>query len=164
MIIYGVGAAFSSALTGALTDLFSIRRVGYGVIIFASIVLTLLYLGLSIKYFYTTFLLYMFLGMATFSVYTWIICACSKTYGGKFEIFAVNAQIIGVAFTGYILSIIMFGTAIKINLRLGVELAMQIIGFLMSLCFVKKIPVGKIDIEFFETTTNSTQNPAASPV
>jgi hypothetical protein len=146
MIIYGVGAAFSSALTGALTDIFSIRRVGYAVIIFASIVLSLLYLALNIKYFYTTFLLYMFLGMATFSLYTWIICVCSKTYGGKFEIFAVNAQIIGVAFTGYTISTILFGSAIKISLRLGVELATQIIGTLMTLGFVKKIPAGKIDI------------------
>ena len=163
MIIYGLGAAFTSALVGTLTDIFSIRRVGYSVLIFSSIVLTLLYLAIIIKYFYTTFLLYMFLGMATFALYTWLMCACSKIYGEKFEIFSVNAQIIGIAFTSYTAWNILFGGIVKINVRLGIELTVLIIGSLMSICFVKRIPLGRIDIEFEESTAEASQSQSPSP-
>jgi predicted MFS family arabinose efflux permease len=163
MVIYGLGAAFASVLVGTLADIFSIRRLGYGVMIFSSFVLCMMYFALGIKYFYTTFLLYMFLGMATFSLYTWLVCACSKIYGGKFEIFAVNMQVMGLAFTSYTAANILFGGVVKINLILGIQLAWLIIGCVTSICFVRRLPLGPIDIEFEESAPETSRSQPPSP-
>jgi hypothetical protein len=84
MIIYGLGAGFASAAVGTFCDIFSVRRVGYGVLVFNSLILCFLYIGIYMKNFYTTFLTYMLLGMTAFGLYTWLICACSKIFGGRF--------------------------------------------------------------------------------
>jgi len=47
--------------------------------------------------------------------------------------------------------------------RLGIELTVLIIGSLMSICFVKRIPLGRIDIEFEESTAEASQSQSPSP-
>jgi len=84
MVIFGIGATLSSIIIGWLCDSISIRKMGYLVLTFSVLIFSFLYLAISIKYFYTTFLLYMFLGMATFALFTWLLCACSKLFGGIF--------------------------------------------------------------------------------
>jgi len=57
----------------------------------------------------------------------------------------------------------LFGGIVKINVRLGIELTVLIIGSLMSICFVKRIPLGRIDIEFEESTAEASQSQSPSP-
>ena len=83
MTIYGFGAAFASMGTGFMCDLIRIKSMGFAVVGLSSLVLSFLYLGLAVDNFYITAILFMFVGMSTFGLFTWLICACSKTFGGK---------------------------------------------------------------------------------
>jgi hypothetical protein len=83
-VVYCGGAILAGVVIGILCDLISIRKMGYVVIILTALTLAFLYLAIFIKYFYTTLLLYLFVGMSTASLYTWLLCACSKIYSGRF--------------------------------------------------------------------------------
>jgi hypothetical protein len=50
----------------------------------------------------------MFVGFSIFSLGIWLLCVSSKIFGGKFEAFAINAQFIGIASSGYEVSVILF--------------------------------------------------------
>lgn len=82
MAIYGAGAVVASIAIGFISDKLNTRKLGYGVLVYNAFSITFLYFAIYIKYFYTTFLLYMFLGMTQFAMLTWIVIACSKIYGG----------------------------------------------------------------------------------
>lgn len=84
MIIYSVGGIFTSILIGFICDKFSVRKLGYGLLIYNGASLLFLYFAIYIKYFYTTLLLFMFLGMTQFAVLVWLLSACSRLYKGIF--------------------------------------------------------------------------------
>jgi predicted MFS family arabinose efflux permease len=84
MVIYAIGGIFTSLLIGFICDRLPIRKLGYGLLVYNGLSLAFLYFALYIKYFYTTLILYMFLGMTEFAVLVWLIAAISKLYKGIF--------------------------------------------------------------------------------
>ncbi len=84
IILFGGGAIVGGIITGFLSDCISIRKIGYLVCILTSLTCSFLYMAIFIKYFYTTLLLYFFIGISIFSMATWLLCVCSKVYAGKF--------------------------------------------------------------------------------
>ena len=101
IILFGGGAIVGGITNGFLSDCISIRKVGYLVCILTALTCSFLYIAIFIKYFYTTLLLYFFVGVSIFGMATWLLCVCSKVYAGKFEAFAVNAQFIALSSSFY---------------------------------------------------------------
>ena len=114
IIIFAGGAILASLLVGIFCDYFSIRRIGYLVIILTTITLSFLYIGIFTKKFAATMLLYMFVGFSIFSLGIFLLCVSSKVFGGKFEAFAINAQFIGIASAMYEVTVIMFSGRISV--------------------------------------------------
>lgn len=84
ILIFGGGAIIASIVTGILCDCVSIRKVGYLAVTVSVVVFCLLYIGISVKSLSTTFWLYLLVGFSIFMMGVWLLCACSKIYGGKF--------------------------------------------------------------------------------
>lgn len=119
MLVFGGGAIFASIFTGILCDFVSMKKMGYGIMFINCIVFCFLYIGISVKTISTTLILYILVGICTFSLGTWLLCACSKIYGGKFESFSVNIQFIGVAGFLYQMGSIEFEGRIDEQLKLS---------------------------------------------
>jgi MFS family permease len=148
MVLFGFGALVSSLLLGLLCDRFSIRRLAYLMLAYTIVTLSLLYLAIAIKYFYTTLLLYFFLGTTAGALLAWSLSACSKLYQGKFEAYAVNFQWIGISYSLYELSVVFVGPAIKVQTRLSLELAILIVQAGLAIFFARRLPDGSEVIEF----------------
>ena len=101
VLILGGGAMLMSFTVGLLCDQFTMKKVGFIVTLFATGVFLSLYIGIAMQSLYTTYFLLLFVGMALFGIVVWLLCACSKIFGGKFEAFAVAAQFVGVAMFFY---------------------------------------------------------------
>lgn len=108
MILYSAGGIFTSILIGFICDKLSIRKLGYGMVIYNGLSLVFLYFAIYIKYFYTTLILFMFLGMTQFAVFVWLLAACSRLYKGIFEVLAANSQLIAISGSAYGLGVIFF--------------------------------------------------------
>lgn len=87
----------------------------------------------------------------------WLLCACSKIYGGKFESFSVTIQFIGLAMSMYQVGVIMFEGRVDIELRLCMELAMLIVSAIICFLFLRKLPSGQIEVMFEESRIEQTQ-------
>ena len=120
MVLYGIGGMFSSCLIGFICDHLPTRKLGYGLLVYNGLSLAFLYFALYIKYFYTTLLLFMFLGMTEFAVLVWLTAAISKLYKGIFEVIAANAQSVAMAASGYGLGVIFFQGRMNPQTRLGI--------------------------------------------
>jgi len=108
----------ASLIIGTLSDYFSVRRVGYVVVIFTTLTLSFLYIGIFSKKFATTMVLFIFVGLSILSLGIWLLCVSSKVFGGKFEAFAVNAQFIGISSSMYEVAVILFSGKIGIIFKL----------------------------------------------
>ena len=84
ILIFSGGALLASMVTGMLSDIVSMKKLGISIMVFTFLVLCSLYAGISMKSIKVTLLLYLFVGMSVFSMGTWLLCACSKIFGGKF--------------------------------------------------------------------------------
>lgn len=84
ILIFGGGAIIASITTGILCDMISIRKVGYITMIITILTFCLLYIGISAQDLATTLWLYMLVGISIFMMGVWLLCTCSKVYGGKF--------------------------------------------------------------------------------
>lgn len=84
ILVLAGGALIMSIFIGFLCDLMSMKRVGMFVVILSTAVFISLFLGLSFKKLSLTYFLYFFVGASMFGMVTWILCACSKIYSGKF--------------------------------------------------------------------------------
>lgn len=84
MIIYSLGGIFTACLIGFICDRLPIRTLGYGLLVYNGLSLAFLYFAIYIKYFYTTLILFMFLGMTEFAILVWLLSACSRLYKGIF--------------------------------------------------------------------------------
>ena len=157
ILIFGGGAIFASIATGLLCDCISMRKVGYMSLVMCIGVFCLLYLGISSKKFETTLLLYLLNGICMFMVGCWLLCACSKIFGGKFEAFSVTIQFIGVAVSFYQLGVIMFEGRVDYELRLCLELGFLIVSAIVCIFFLKKLPEGQLEITFEESQVDQTQ-------
>ena len=73
-----------SMIIGIVSDWLSMKNVGIFVCIFSTISFLTLFIGLKMKNISMTFFLYFIVGMSMFSMVVWILCACSKIFGGKF--------------------------------------------------------------------------------
>ena len=60
------------------------KKVGFGSVIFTVCILVNLYLAIAFYSLYATYILYIFVGASLFGLVTWLLCACSKIFGGKF--------------------------------------------------------------------------------
>ena len=78
------GALLMCAVVGFLCDWLSMKKVGIWVVILMTSVFVSLFLGIHFKKLTLTSLLYAFVGMSIFGMATWILCACSKIFGGRF--------------------------------------------------------------------------------
>jgi sugar phosphate permease len=84
ILIFGGGAIMASIIVGMMCDWLSMKKMGFGVVVFNILVFVALYPVIFAKSLYITYLVYLFVGFALFSLVVWILCACSKIYGGKF--------------------------------------------------------------------------------
>ena len=84
MVLYASGGIFTACLIGFICDRLPTRKFGYGLIVYNGLSLAFLYFALYIKYYYTTLLLFMFLGMTEFGMLVWLLVAISKIYKGIF--------------------------------------------------------------------------------
>jgi predicted MFS family arabinose efflux permease len=82
--LYGGSAIIASLIFGVLCDLFSVKRVGFAVIILTVFTLSFLYMGIFSKTFPATMILFVFIGLTTFGLGGWLLCVSSKVFGGKF--------------------------------------------------------------------------------
>lgn len=114
ILLFGGAAILASLTIGLLCDQFSVRRIGYFVMILTTLSLSFLYIGIFAKKFAATMLLYAFVGFSIFSLGIWLLCVSSKIFGGKFEAFAVNAQFIGISSSMYQVAVILFSGRIGI--------------------------------------------------
>ena len=116
--------------------------------VFTNAVFVTLYLGIAVKSIYLTYFLYLFVGGSVFTMVVWILCACSKVFGGKFEAFSVAAQFVGLAMFFYDMLWIAFEGRISVGLRLSLELGVLIISGVVSLLFLRKLPSGQLEVIF----------------
>ena len=84
------------------------KKVGFIVSILSVIVFIMLYGAIISKKLTIAYFMYFFVGIVLFSILTWLLCACSKIYNGKFESFSVAAQIVGGAMFLYDILFILF--------------------------------------------------------
>ena len=96
------------SVIGLLSDRLAMKKLGMSMIIFVTVVFVSLFIGLALKKIELTYILYFFVGMSIFALLTWILCACSKIFGGRFESFSVAAQFVGSAMTFYDMAFILF--------------------------------------------------------
>lgn len=120
MILYGIGGIISSLLIGFICDRLPIKKLGYGMIIYNGLSLVFLYFAIYVKYFYTTLILFMFLGITQFAVFVWLLSACSRLYKGIFEVLAANSQLIAIAASGYGLGVIFFENRMNPQTKLSI--------------------------------------------
>jgi len=73
-----------SIIVGMLSESSSMKKVGFGSVIFTICILVTLYLAIAFHSLYATYTLYVFVGASLFGLVTWLLCACSKIFGGKF--------------------------------------------------------------------------------
>ena len=73
-----------SIIIGMLSEFSSMKKVAFGSVIFTVCVLISLYLAIFAHSLYATYTIYVFVGSSLFGLVTWLLCACSKIYGGKF--------------------------------------------------------------------------------
>jgi hypothetical protein len=76
-------------------------------------------LGIHFQKLSLTYFLYFFVGGSLFAMATWILCACSKIFGGKFEALSVAAQFIGISMFFYDILWILLENKVKMQLRLN---------------------------------------------
>ena len=119
ILIFGGGAILGGALTGVLSDFILLRKLGYAVLTITVGTFLSLYAAISTKGLFITYLLYFLVGFSVASLGCWLLCSCSKIYGGKFEAFAVTAQFIGIAVGVYDMGTIMFEGNIDMQLKLS---------------------------------------------
>lgn len=148
MVLYGIGGIFSSCLIGFICDRLPTRKLGYGLLVYNGLSLLFLYFALYIKYFYTTLLLFMFLGMTEFAVLVWLTAAISKLYKGIFEVIAANAQSVAMAASGYGLGVIFFQGRMEPQTKLGIELALLIGMNVVAFLFARKLPDDPVTIDY----------------
>lgn len=144
MLLYSAGGVVASLVIGFCCDKFNLRRFGYGLLVYTFLSMGLLYIAIYLKYYYTTLLLFMFLGITQFSLLTWMLCVCAKTYGGLLEVFSLNAQIIALASSLYVIGAIFFEGKMDLNTKFSLELAGMMVGCIISIIFLRKLPDGKV--------------------
>lgn len=84
ILLFGGGAIIGGALVGILCDFFLIRKMGYIASIAAVATFISLYGAIVSKSLFITYMLYMLVGFTIASLGCWLLCSCSKIYGGKF--------------------------------------------------------------------------------
>ena len=120
ILVFSGGAFVMSAIVGLLCDMMSMKRVGIYVVVLSTLTFFSLFLGMHFQKLSLTYFLYFFVGASMFSMVTWILCACSKIYNGKFEAFSVAAQFVGMAMFVYDMLFIILEGKIGVHLRLNI--------------------------------------------
>ena len=148
MVLYAFGGIVTSCVVGFICDKFTLRKLGYGLLIYNGLLMAFLYFAIYIKYYYTTLLLFMFLGMTQFALLTWLLSVCSRLYKGIFEVFAANAQVIAVAVSSYGMGVIFFEERISPGVKLSIELAGLLVINIFSFFFIRKLPSETVVIDY----------------
>jgi predicted MFS family arabinose efflux permease len=164
MVLYGIGGMFSSCLIGFICDRLPTRKLGYGLIVYNGLSLAFLYFALYIKYFYTTLLLFMFLGMTQFAVLVWLMAAISKLYKGIFEVIAANAQSVAMAASGYGFGTIFFEGRMQPQTKLGIELALLLGMNAFAFIFARNLPDDPVTIDYLVEEPEETSEEPPSRV
>ena len=84
ILVFSGGAFLMSAVVGFMCDILAMKRVGIYVVILSVLTFISLFLGMHFKKLALTYFLYFFVGASMFGMVTWILCACSKIYNGRF--------------------------------------------------------------------------------
>ena len=148
MLLYSSGGVAASLLIGFCCDKLNLRKFGYGLLIYTFLSMCMLYLAIFIRHYYTTLLLFMFLGITQFALLTWLLCVCAKIYGGILEVFSLNAQSISLASSLYVVAAILFDGRMNLATRFCLELGGMLVGCLISIFFLRKLPDDRISIEY----------------
>ena len=144
ILIFCGGAIVMSLIVGMLCESSSMKKVGFGSVIFTVCVLVTLYAAIAFHSLYATYILYVFVGASLFGLVAWLLCSCSKIFGGKFEAFSVMAQLIGVAMFFYDMLFILFENKVDVKLRLCLELGVLISSGVVCCFFLRKLPSGQL--------------------
>ena len=144
ILILAGGAIIFCAIVGLLSDWLAMKKIGMWVVVFSTSVFISLFLGIHFKNLTFTYVQYFFVGASLFAMATWILCSCSKIFGGKFEAFSVAAQFIGIAMFLYDMLWILLEGKISIHLRLNLELGILVICGVVCYLFMRKLPSGQL--------------------